>query len=311
MKNELTVNAHNKIIDRDLLLEIIEAMHDELEKCSQIAKEEEAKNEPLQLQYQKWTLRYFKGSLRFSVFFKDNHDVTYDDYHTFLSVFKSRAFSIRHLIIDYTLSYNKPDEKNGYGEHMYNSINISATEDDFRVSSHMASGDKYMQEVYDLITQKIASAPPKYDHIIKAKELISLKIGFAMGLIPAIVVVTASAFIPQLHEFYNKFFFLFPALILLLALAFGFFLGSMKTSANYAKLVPKKYGGWDSNTHSSYYTDDLKKLTETSDILIGDKADHMLIRKKIAEDEKRFSKLILPFIGAAAIVSLIMFFVTR
>ena len=132
-----------------------------------------------------------------------------------------------------------------------------------------------------------------------------------MGLIPAIVVVTASAFIPQLHEFYNKFFFLFPALILLLALAFGFFLGSMKTSANYVKLVPKKYGGWDSNTHSSYYTDDLKKLTETSDILIGDKADHMLIRKKIAEDEKRFSKLILPFIGAAAIVSLIMFFVTR
>jgi len=307
---ELIANANNKIIDRDMLLEIFQAMYDELAKCKRIAEEEEEKNKPLQLQHQKWTLRFFSGDLRFTIHFKDNHSTNYDDYRDFLMVFKNQPFSIKYLNVNYTLSYNLPKE-GGSGEHIYNSISLHASEDKFEVSSNLASGDQYMQEIYDLIMQKIASAPPKYDRVIQAKELISFKIGLAMGLVPAIILTTGSLFIPQMRGFYNQYFYLFPAFILLIGAVLGIFLGSARTAPSYAKLVPKKYGGWDSNTRKSYYTDDLQKLTETSDVLIGDKTDILTERKKIISDEERFSKIILPLLGVALVVTIIAFFVTR
>ena len=305
MENTLEVSANNKIIDRETILEIIDAMRQELAKCQKIYDEEKAKNEPLKHEYQKWTLKFFEGKLRFTVFFTDNNSVTYDDYDHFISVFKNRVFSIRHLIVDYHLSYNKD------GDFMYNSINLSATEDRFAVSTKFASGDTYMRDIYELIVQKIAAAPPKYDRIVKAKEFINLKIGFAMGLIPATVIIVAAAFIPQLHDFYKNYYYMFPVLILLLAVVFGFFLGSAKTSRSYAQLVPQKYGGYDRRTQSSYYKDDIEKMTETSEVLIGKNANNNSERKHILETEKRFTKLIPIFLGVAAVATLVMFFLTR
>ncbi len=305
MENTLQVSANNKIIDREMILEIIDAMRQELAKCEKIYEEEKAKNEPLKYEYQKWTLNHFDGKIKYTIFFMDNNSVTYDDYDHFITVFKNRVFSIRHLIIDYTISYNKD------GKFIYNSLNLSATEDRFAVSSNFANGDTYMRDVYDLIAQKITAAPPKYDRIVKAKELINLKIGFAIGMIPAIVLITASAFIPQLHDFYKNFFYMFPILILLLAVVFGFFLGSTKTSGSYAKLVPQKYGGYDKRTQSSYYQDDIQKITETSEVLIGNNTNNNDERRHILEMEKRFTNLIPVFLGAAAVVTVIMFFLTR
>ena len=81
--SEMSIQSRNKIISKDLLLEIFDAMHDEYEKCKQIAAEEKAKNEPFQLQYQKWTLHYFSGDLKFTVYYLDDHSVMYDNYQTF------------------------------------------------------------------------------------------------------------------------------------------------------------------------------------------------------------------------------------
>ena len=75
--SERTSNANNKTIDRDMLLDFFAAMHKELLECQRIADEEIAKNEPLALDYQEWTMRHFDGSLRFAVYFKDGHEISY------------------------------------------------------------------------------------------------------------------------------------------------------------------------------------------------------------------------------------------
>ena len=309
--SERTSNANNKTIDRDMLLDFFAAMHKELLECQRIADEEIAKNEPLALDYQEWTMRHFDGSLRFAVYFKDGHEISYDNYDKFVSMFKSQAYAIKSIYVHCRMSYYKTSTNGSSDEYIHNSIDLNIYEDRLSVGSDIASSDTRMNEVYNMITQRIAEAPPKYDHIIKAKEFINVKIGFAMGLIPAIVIVTATAFIPQLHDFYRDTFYLFPVLILAIAAILSFFLGSAKTNSSYAKLIPQKYGGYDHNRGGSYYNDDLKTLTETSDVLIGDKVNNLLERKRIEADEKRFTKLIPIFLGIAAVVCIVMFFLTR
>lgn len=309
--SEMSIQSRNKIISKDLLLEIFDAMHDEYEKCKQIAAEEKAKNEPFQLQYQKWTLHYFSGDLKFTVYYLDDHSVMYDNYQTFTSIFKNQIHSIKRIYVDYTMSYNKPGPNNEFGDHMYNSLHLTIDTDKVEVSANLASGDHYMEEVYNLITQKIANAPEKYDRLIRGKEFINFKIGLPLGLIMGMVLVSATVFIPQLREFYQKYFFMFPALILLLGLVLSVFVGNMRTAANYAKLIPKKYGGYDVNTNSSYYNDDIQKLTETSEVLIGEKANNQRERDHIAACERQSMKFLPIAFGITAIVTLIMFFVTR
>ncbi|MBP5656414.1 hypothetical protein J6X15_02410 [Candidatus Saccharibacteria bacterium] len=308
--SEMIVNSNNKIITRDVLLEIFEAMHNELETLKKAAADEKAKNEPLKTEYQKWTLRYFDGNLRFSIYFLDNHNVSYDDYHTFITLFKNQSFSIERIYVNYTVSYNKPGENNTYGEHMHNSLRLTIDEDKVEVTADLASGDHYLEDIYNMILQKISSAPPKFDRIIKAKELISFKIGLPIGLILGAVVTGATLFVPQLREFYHKMFFLFPILELLLGIVISIFIGAMRTSSDYAKLIPKKYGGYDSNTKSSYYNDDLKKLTETSEVLIGNKSNNLTIRNQIAAAEKRAIKQIPIGLGVVAAVCLVAFIIT-
>ena len=303
--SEMIVNSNNKIITRDALIEIFEAMHDEFEKLKQIAAEEKEKNEPLKPEYRKWTLRYFDGSLRFHVYFLDNHNVSYDDYHTFLTLFKNQNFSIDRIYVHYRISYNKAKEDGSFGDHVNNSLELVIDKDKVEVTANLASNDHYLEDTYNLITQKISTAPPKFDRIIKAKELISFKIGLPVGLILGAVVVGATLFVPQMRDFYRKIPYIFPVLELLLGVVISIFIGSMRTSANYAKLIPKKYGGYDSNTKSSYYNDDLKRLTETSEVLIGEKANNLTIRNEIAANEKKAMKILPVGLGVVAAVCLI------
>ncbi len=54
-----------------------------------------------------------------------------------------------------------------------------------------------------------------------------------------------------------------------------------------------------------------KKLTETSEVLIGEKANNQRERDHIVACEKQSLKILPIAFGIAAVVTLIMFFVTR
>ena len=289
---EMTINSNNKIISRDMLLEIFEAMNSELKQLKKTAEEEKQQNEPLKSEYQKWTLRYFDGYLKFSIYFLDNHNVTYDNYDTFVSIFKNQSASIERIFVHYRMSYNKAKDGTNLGESVHNNIDLTIDKDKLVVGADLSSGDHYFEDTYNMIMQKIATAPPKFDHIIKAKKWISFKIGLPLGLIIGAILIAATIFVSQMHDIYRKMPYILPALQLLLGSVISIFIGSMRTSADYAKLIPKKYGGYDPNTRSSYYNDDLKKLTETSEVLIGDKTNNLTIRNGIAAEEKKAAKRI-------------------
>lgn len=309
--SESIVNSNNKIISREALIEIFEAMHKELEEFKRIAAEEEKQNEPLKYEYQKWTLHYFSGNLSFTIYYTDNHNVSYDDYHNFITIFKSQSYLIDHIYVQYYMSYRKQYEDGARDEHSSNRLSLSITEDKLEVTADLSSKDHYLEDTYNMILQTISSAPPKYDHIIKAKEFISFKIGLPLGLIIGAILIAVTVFVPQMRDFYHKMPYLLPALQLLIGVVTSIFIGSMRTSADYAKLIPKKYGGYDTNTKSSYYNDDLKKLTETSEVMIGSKSNNLTIRNGIAANEKSATKRIPISLGitiAICLISLLIVF---
>lgn len=305
------IHSENKIITKDDLIEIFNKINEEVEKCRKINAQEKAENEKLSYEYQKWTMWNYSDHVRWMVDYYDNRQVTYDDFQSFLAVFKNQAYAIKWVHVYCSVSYGIKNEGSHEVEHVSNNITMNIREDRLEVESSISSKDPRMTEVYDFISQKINSAPPKMDRIVKQKELIIMKIGFALGLLPAIILVFASIFIPQLHGFYNQHFYFFPLLILFLGFIFAIFLGGARTSKSYDKIIPKKYDRYDANAHKSVYNDDLKTLSETSDVLIGHKSDIGTERRRIAEDEKRLTKIIPILLGVAAVMTLIAFFITR
>ena len=87
------------------------------------------------------------------------------------------------------------------------------------------------------------------------------------------------------------------------------FMGGAKLGSSYSKIIPTKYGGWDSRTRSSYRVDDMKKFTGEVDVLIGKKAGLAAARQYIARSEKLLQKFILPELAIVAAISLIAFLI--
>ncbi|MCQ2568757.1 MAG: hypothetical protein MJ155_00500 [Candidatus Saccharibacteria bacterium] len=305
------IHSENKIITKDDLIEIFNKINEKVQECRKFYATEKEQNEKLNYSYQNWTMWNYSDHVRWMVDYYDNRQVTYDDFQSFLAVFKNQAYAIKWIHAYCSVSYGIKSEGSSEVEHVNNNITINIREDKFEVESSVSSKDPRMTEVYDFISQKINSAPPKMDRIVKQKELIIMKIGFALGLLPAIIVVFASIFIPQLHGFYNQHFYFFPLLILFLGFIFAIFLGGARTSKSYNKIIPKKYDRYDVNSGKSIYNDDLQTLSSTCDVLIGHKSDIGTERRRIAEDEKRLTKIIPILLGVAAVMTLIAFFITR
>ena len=68
----------------------------------------------------------------------------------------------------------------------------------------LSSADNKIEDIFRLIKEKIARAPKKYDRVIKNKSFIVTKASLAMGLIPALVVCTLLAFVPEIRDIYAK-----------------------------------------------------------------------------------------------------------
>lgn len=305
-----TIKVANKIISDTDLADIFQRMDEELKENQQICRQETMQNEKYERKYQHWTTKDFEGSFTCTFNFYDDTNVTVDNYPVFITIFNNRLHEVKDMWVRYNCHYwiqNGNDQKM-VSQH----INMSIYEYKMDIEVNLSSDDKKMDDIYQLIKEKILHAPERYDRVIKKKSSITNKIGFALGMIPSLVICTLLVFVPAIKQIYGMTYVLFPIATIILAFMIGNTVFGGKLDRLYSTIVPeKKYAGYDSTNYKSIYKDDIEKFVETSEIIIGKNIDNIKNRKEIAELEKKYSSYIPKELIALLVLSIVMILVGK
>lgn len=305
-----TIKVANKIISDTDLADIFQRMDEELKENQQICRQETMQNEKYEREYQHWTTKNFAGSFTCTFNFYDDTKVTVDNYPAFITIFNNRLHEVKDMWVRYNCHYwiqNGNDQKM-VSQH----INMSIYEYKMDIEVNLSSDDKKMDDIYQLIKEKIFHAPERYDRVIKKKSSITNKIGFALGMIPSLVICTLLVFVPAIRQIYGMTYVLFPIATIILAFMIGNTVFGGKLDRLYSTIVPeKKYAGYDSTNYKSIYKDDIEKFVETSEIIIGKNIDNIKNRKEIVELEKKYSSYIPKELIALLVLSIVMILVGK
>lgn len=303
-----TIKVANKIITDKDLFEIFALMNEKLTHLKKIAQMEEMQNRMLEYNYQKWTFNDNGSGLSFDVNFTDDTNVRFDNYNNFLSIFNNRLHEIKSIWVRFHLSYSvsSPYQKREwYNQHI--NMNIYETKADIDVS--LSSEDKKIDDVYELIKNKVLNAPPKYDTVIKKKSSINTVVGLAIGFIPALIITSLLLFIPTVRHIFAAGYVLYPICCLVLAFFIGGMVGSAKLDYLYKSISPEqKYAGYDSTNYKSIYKDDIDSYVQSSEILIGKNVNNLKCREDIMNYYTKYKTYIPYEIGVMILLSIITLF---
>lgn len=302
------INVANKVISYDALFDIFSKMQEKLIYYQKIYYNEEMQNRVLDYGYQRWSFKDGGSHLKFDVDFYDNTSITFDNYNNFIGIFNSRLEDIKRIYVRFKLSYTIKDETHNnewYTQH----INMWIQEEKMDIEISLNSNDKKIDDIYELIKNKVLTAPEKYDMVIKKKTSISNIVGLSIGLIPGLIISTLLIFVPNVRYIFAQSYVLYPICVLFLSFIIGGTISSSKLDGLYKNIVPeKKYAGYDSNKGSSIYKDDIDKYVETSEILIGKNSNNLKYRNEIMEYYEKYKKNIPYELGILALLSLIVIF---
>ena len=302
-----TITVANKIITDKDLLEIFQMMNDDLEENIEIEKKETIENEKYESNYQHWTVKQFSGNYNCTFNFHDDTSIKVDNYSDLLEVFHNRQNEIKSMWILYSYSYwIKDGEKQDY---ISQRINLAIYENSMDINFDLSSEDEKMNNIYQLIKEKILKAPTRYSRIIRKRRFISNKMYLAFGLIPSLILCTLLLFVPAIKEIFSNFFILYPITVLL----FGFLLGSLllgsKLQGLYSTLIPnQKYERFDMNKNKSIYKDDTNEYLSKGEIIIGKNTKNIKKRKEIIRMEKKYNKYIPVELFILVIISIFVLF---
>lgn len=302
-----TIKVANKIITNEDLAEIFAIMQEKLTYYRKVSANEEAQNRLLDYSYQRWSFKDTGSALNFTVNFYDDTSIKFDNYENFMSIFNTRLDEIKDLYVRFSISYGVKNEyKNDY---FHQSISMWIYENKMNIDISLKSDDKKIDDVYEVIKNKVLSAPPKYDDVIRKKSSINSKVGFAIGMIPGLIISTLLLLVPAMRQVFAASYVLYPICVLVIAMFIGFTIGGSKLNNLYKKIQPEqKYAGYDSSKGKSIYKDDIDKYVETSEILIGKNVDNLRCRKQILEIHDKYKKYLLPEFGILVLLSIIVIF---
>ena len=305
-----TIKVANKIITDKDLMEIFQRMDEELKENIEICKKETLDNEKYEREYQNWTTKDFQGYFHCTFNFYDATDVKVDNYNSFITIFNNRLHEIKNMWISYNYSYWIQHE--GNQNLISQSINMNIYEDKMDISVKLSSEDKKMDDVYQLIKEKILKAPKRYTTIVRKRSLITTKICFAVGMIPALIGVTLLMLVPAVREIFQNAYVLYPFTVLVLAYLVGNMLYGGTMNNLYSTITPeKKYAGWDSYKNKGVYKDDVDDFLSKSEIIIGKNIDNVKHRKEIVKLNKKYSKYIPIELIILLVLSIIIAFVGK
>lgn len=305
-----TIKVANKIISDTDLLDIFQRMDDEIKENQQLCRQETLQNEKYDPEYQHWTVKNFEGQFQCTFNFYDDTNITVDNYNSFMTIFNNRLQEVKDMWVRYRYNYLIVEGRQIQSVSQRINMNIYEYKMDIDVS--LSSQDQKMNDIYQLIKEKILKAPERYDRTIKKKGTITNKIGFAVGVIPSLIVCSLFALIPTVREIYGATYVLFPIVVSILALLIGNTAFGGKLDRLYSTIVPEqKYVGYDSNSHKSIYKDDMDKFLTTSEIIIGKNVDNIRNREEIIQLEEKYSKYIPIELFVILVFSIIMILIGK
>lgn len=287
-----SIDASNRIITADDLLEIFSKMNDKLKYYIDIYKKEASINEKLEYEYQKWSFKDSSSYLNFVVRFNDKTEIKFENYSSFLVAFNSRINEIKEITCHFNLSYSKCEESRNW-KYYTQKINMYCYEDRLEIDFSLSEEDRIIDDLYSLISTKINNAPSRYDNIIKKKNSIEFVTGFVPSFILFFILTTLSLLFEPIRKVLLESVILYPIICIVLSALFSGFFSSMLLSKYYQNIVPeKKYAGYDVENHRSIYKDDIDKFTSDCEILIGKNTNNMKCRQNIEETYNKYRKFI-------------------
>lgn len=310
-----TIKAENKIISSDDLTQIFQLMGETLKKYLKVSQLEEMQNRMLDTPYQNYTFKDEGSKMKVIVDFYDNTNITFDNYDNFMGIFYSRIDEIKTMDVHYTLSYTVITPEPNRSRNFYSqSIQMHINENKLDITLNLKSEDPKLDEVYNLIKNKVLSAPEKYDDVIRRKNKITNTVAFGVGLIPGMVIAILLLFVPVVNNIFFKGYVVYPIVAVFLAYMIGSMFSSSKLDKYYNPIMPnKKYAGYDSTNYKSIYKDDIDSFVGTSEILIGKKVNNLENRRMIRTEYEKYKALIpkelIALLVATVIVIIIGFFI--
>lgn len=289
-----TIKAENKIISSDDLTQIFQLMGETLKKYLKVSQLEEIQNRMLDTPYQNYTFKDEGSKMKVTVDFYDNTNITFDNYDNFMGIFYSRIDEIKTMDVYYTLSYTVITPEPNRSRNFYSqSIQMHINENKLDITLNLKSEDPKLDEVYNLIKNKVLSAPEKYDDVIRRKSKITNTVTFGVGLIPGMVIAALLLFVPVVNNIFFKGYVVYPIVAVFIAYIIGSMFSSSKLDKYYNPIMPnKKYAGYDSTNYKSIYKDDIDSFVGTSEILIGKKVNNLENRRMIKIEYEKYKTLI-------------------
>lgn len=305
-----TIKVANKIITNTDLEDIFKRMDEKIKENQEICNEEKIQNEKYEREYQHWTTRDFEGDFKCTFNFYDSTNITIDNYPEFTNIFNNRLHEVKDMWVRYGYRYWIQDGKDQ--ELISHHINMSIYEERMEIDVSLNSKDNKMDDIYQLIKEKVLRAPKKYDRIIKKKSIITNKINIAQGMIPSLVICSLLALVPEIRQAFATSYVLFPIVVVMLAFLLGNVLFRGKLDRLYSSIAPeKKYAGYNKSNYKSIYKDDIDKFIETSEIIIGKNINNIKNRKLIRKLEKKYSGYIPIELIVLLVISIIMIFIGK
>lgn len=294
----------NKIITADDLRDIFKSMANVLDSLQKAYDTEEQNNQQFLYQYQVRNIDNYNSRFSGTIYFTDRTSVNYDSYSSFMRDFDNRCGSIERLYVDCSVSYFS--HNNGQPDaHHHSAITMSVSTDSLRLNTNFGHDEHSLDDVYQLIQQKIASAPDKYDRVVKSRGLITAKVGFAIVSIPIALLMACLVLMPTMRQIYAGTIVAYPLIVLCISAILGSVIGTSMTERDYQPIQPRqKYDRYDTKNHQSVYTDDVTSYTETGEVQIGKNLRNDRHRRNIIRLEQRYSKLLIPELIVITVLSL-------
>jgi len=303
-----SMEVSNKIITSAVLEEIFEAMNDKLESQMRISREEERKNMTLDYSYQSYRFIDGGSSFTFTVYFYDDTSIKYDNYLNFITMFRNRIDEIKSIYLKLKLDYKSRNQGSSI-EHHNQTIGMDIHDYKARMEFKFESSNPLLQDVYELIKNKIQESPVKYDDLIKNKSTITSIIALSKGFIPACILILIFFFVvPSIRPLITETYIVFPIAVIMLTFMLGNTLFSASIKELYKTISPKlEYAGY-SNRSGSKYKENIEEYTNRSEILIGKNTDNLKLRQTIQEKYDAQLKLIPYELGTLLILSIVVLF---
>lgn len=300
------IQTNNKIITYDDIYEIIYKMNEKLEHYLKVYENEKIANEKLEYDYQNWTFKDIESCLSFRFCLKDDNSFTVDRYDDAMTVLNERIEEIDNLYVGLELNYGKKAAM-GKRQDYFQHIHLRIHENSFEIDSSLASDDMILEDIYNLISDKVYNAKERYDDVIKKRGLYTNIVGFPIGFAIAIIIAISLYFVPLVREIYIKSYVGFPIITLIVTFVLANMIGGLSLNRLYERIAPKReYERYDYDRHISVYKDNIKKYINESEVLIGKNTHNLEDRNKIKAKKDKMKKVIPVEIAILIVVSIVI-----